>query len=1045
MIVVCVQDTDAKQASAVVTVNIGSASDPPELLGLAHFLEHMLLRGSKKYPEENGYKKFVYGNAGSCNAMTYPFSTNYFFSLDNSALEGGLDRLSRFFIDPLMDPDCIDRELNAIESEFRSKLQDDGRRAFVILKSAADQSHSFSKFGTGNNQTLRESAKDLGLNLRGEMLRFYKQFYSADLMKLVIVGNHSLDQMTEWAVSMFSDVESKGNTKIVETSHPFSNQQLGKVLCYEPVGETNSISLVFALPEIKPFYKSNPYQYVSSLLSRADKGSLLSYLQKHELATSVCASIYDWSYDGFNVFRISVSATPVGIKQRDHVVQAVFAYIKMLCITGPQQQYYNEIKVISESNYRVFKKKKANDWRSFIGNGIHNDYIQPRHIIYKGFPLGDFEPDLIAQLLQYLTPTNYLLVVQSKEYKGVDCDKKERFYGIKYSIGDMPIGMTGEIDIADSLIANFHMPVANDYLPENLHVDKPEDVSQIIVAEEPTLLVMTDLMEVWFKRDDQFFVPQGSIRLCFNIPEVIDSARAHVISVLYTWYIQDFLKNELNSATCAGLGFDISRNNAKLVVSVSGFSDKLSALLLNVMCKMKTHKVDACLFGLCKKKLADGYANMVYSRPHTQAMYYVGYLNETPNWHYSMISHELDNVSADDLQDFVDRVFNDTYAKMIMAGNFYEQDALDTAQKIEEILDYKPLPPLQRDEPLVHEFDTGHFTLTPSVPDKDCKDNAIVCQIQCNIGFDRVQNCIRFLLSKILYEPFFDQLRTKEQLGYIVSARGKRLGQAKTKISFEIQSSFNPAYLSLRINHFLRSFRQVLVEYEDDRLYRTIESIVEAWKENHKSIADEARAHWSHILDGDYTFNYNRDNVDIMSKLTKKDLIEFWDKYINPATSPEYSRIDYQMWSCATYKPSADELSRYSLEIIALHGCLYQEGLESISVSEVAKIIDTASKTSTVDYVLDMLKRRCLDDPDIDDRVFEKISDAKSKVSTALEMTLERSSSTITYPLTRVAEFETIGMRRLPNNSWLVEDMEAFKSTQPLSKPTVPTRRLVPK
>ncbi|KAJ1878953.1 metalloprotease, partial [Coemansia sp. RSA 486] len=523
MVVVCVQDTDTKQASASVIVNIGASSDPPEILGLAHFLEHMLLKGSKKYPEENDYKKYVYGNAGSCNASTYPYCTKYFFTVDNSALEGGLDRLSRFFIDPLMDPDCVDRELKAVESEFRSKLQDDGKRSFVIFKSASSQSHSFSKFSTGNNQTLRESTLSRGLDIRQEMLDFYKRFYSADLMKLIIVGNHSLDQMTEWAVSMFSDVQSKGDTNIIEPSHPFGREQLGKALCYEPVGEKNSISLAFALPETKQFYKVNPYRYVSSLLSRADKGSLLSYLQKQGLATSVSAYVYDWSYDRFNVFKVFVSATPSGIKRRNEVVQAVFAYIKMLTATGPQQQYYNEIKVISDSNYRVFKKRKASDMRAFIENGIHNSYIRPGHIVYKGSPLGDFDPRLIAQLLEQLTPTNYLLVVQSKHHEDVECDKREKFYDIKYNISGLPVGMTSEMDIPDSLVDNFYMPSPNSYLPENLDVEKPKDPSQVIVADEPTLLTKTDLMEVWFKRDDRFFVPQGSIKLSFDMPEIINS------------------------------------------------------------------------------------------------------------------------------------------------------------------------------------------------------------------------------------------------------------------------------------------------------------------------------------------------------------------------------------------------------------------------------------------------------------------------------------------------------------------------------------------
>ena len=39
------------QAACSLTIGVGSFSDPPEVPGLAHFLEHMVFMGSKKYPQ----------------------------------------------------------------------------------------------------------------------------------------------------------------------------------------------------------------------------------------------------------------------------------------------------------------------------------------------------------------------------------------------------------------------------------------------------------------------------------------------------------------------------------------------------------------------------------------------------------------------------------------------------------------------------------------------------------------------------------------------------------------------------------------------------------------------------------------------------------------------------------------------------------------------------------------------------------------------------------------------------------------------------------
>ena len=61
---ICSPDTD--QAAAAMDVNVGYFSDPEELPGLAHFLEHMLFLGTKKYPNENSYSEFLSSHGTVC-------------------------------------------------------------------------------------------------------------------------------------------------------------------------------------------------------------------------------------------------------------------------------------------------------------------------------------------------------------------------------------------------------------------------------------------------------------------------------------------------------------------------------------------------------------------------------------------------------------------------------------------------------------------------------------------------------------------------------------------------------------------------------------------------------------------------------------------------------------------------------------------------------------------------------------------------------------------------------------------------------------------
>ena len=102
--VLIISDKNADKSAAALAVNVGSWEDLKKYPGTAHFCEHMLFKGSDKYPDEAGYFKYIYDNGGSPNAYTAHDRTIYMFEINTSAFEGAIDRLSHFFIDPSFNP-----------------------------------------------------------------------------------------------------------------------------------------------------------------------------------------------------------------------------------------------------------------------------------------------------------------------------------------------------------------------------------------------------------------------------------------------------------------------------------------------------------------------------------------------------------------------------------------------------------------------------------------------------------------------------------------------------------------------------------------------------------------------------------------------------------------------------------------------------------------------------------------------------------------------------------------------------------------------------
>lgn len=71
------------------------------------------------------------------------------------------------------------------------------------------QIHSFSKFFTGNKNTLLEGTKRQGINLRQQLMKFYEVYYSANQMSLAVVAPQSLSQLSKYVKEAFGTIPNR--------------------------------------------------------------------------------------------------------------------------------------------------------------------------------------------------------------------------------------------------------------------------------------------------------------------------------------------------------------------------------------------------------------------------------------------------------------------------------------------------------------------------------------------------------------------------------------------------------------------------------------------------------------------------------------------------------------------------------------------------------------------------------------------------------------------------------------------------------------------
>ncbi|KAJ2092877.1 metalloprotease [Coemansia sp. S142-1] len=582
---------------------------------------------------EGDYKVYLAQNSGKSNAYTSFTETNYYFSLFNDALEGALDRLAQFFISPLFNADCVDRELNAVDSEHKGNLQSDPHRFYGLMSSISNLKHPYSWFTTGNTETLKGAAEKLGLDLREELIKFYHKYYSADIMRLVVVGNHSLDVLSEWVTSKFSDVKSKGNTKPMFNFHP-----------------------------IEP-------------------GSIYSVLRKNGWATAISGYSSGTSYDGFGTYEIGVTATPEGLENYKAIVSVIFGYIKMLIENGPQEWYYQELAEINQAEFDFKDKKYADTYARTLSGEGHNQYVPPQNILSHHYLSSGYDADIISKCLDYLNPSNYRLFIGAQEHKAVECKLEEKYYGVLYNVAELPSHMTSNVKCSPSIAKMLHLPGRNIYLPDSLSVTKPATIADP-PALEPVLLRKNDKIEVWFKQDDQFFTPHGRIGLAISSEYVDNSPLNHLLSTLLCKLVSAELQEQLFSASMANSYFYMSPGGGLINVGVSGFSNGLPNLLKTALQKIKTFNVDTQQFSIYLAEVERMIQNRRQNGPTSQLFRQLDNLNMVPAFDQDMLEGALKDITLDGLQKHIVLLFSKAYVKMLVSGNYNQSVALDTSNQI---------------------------------------------------------------------------------------------------------------------------------------------------------------------------------------------------------------------------------------------------------------------------------------------------------------------------------------------------------------------------
>ncbi|KAL7152177.1 hypothetical protein ABFS83_04G079600 [Erythranthe nasuta] len=895
-----------KKAAAAMCVGMGSFEDPFEAQGLAHFLEHMLFMGSTDFPDENEYDSYLSKHGGSSNAYTETEHTCYHFEVKREFLKGALTRFAQFFTSPLVKAEAMEREVLAVDSEFNQVLQNDSCRLQQLQCFTSSPGHAFNRFFWGNKKSLGD-AMEKGINLRDRILKLYHDHYYGGSMKLVLIGGETLDELESWVLDLFSNVK-KGLSVKPEMSLGIPIWRTGKLYWLEAVKDVHVLDLSWTLPSLRKDYLKKAEDYLAHLLGHEGRGSLHFFLKARGWATSISAGVGDEGMHRSSIayiFGMSIHLTDSGLEKIFEIIGFIYQYLKLLRQNSPQEWIFKELQDIGNMEFRFAEEQPQDDYAAELAEKLL--VYPPKHVIYGDYAYEVWDEEMIKHVLDFFRPGNMRVDILTKSFKKSDI-LSEPWFGSQYVEEDIPLYLMDLWKDPPEIDSSLHLPSKNDFIPRDFSIHADETSYQFADASYPRCILDEPDMKLWYKLDKTFKLPRANTYFRITLKGGYSNVRNAVLTELFILLLKDELNEIIYQASVAKLETSVSLYGDKLELKLYGFNDKLSVLLSKVLSIAKSFSPKDDRFRVIKEDMERTLRN-TNMKPLSHSAYLRLQVLCQSFWDVEDKLCLLSDLSFADLKAFIPELLSQLYIEGLCHGNMLEEEAIQISEIFKSNFPVKPLPYELRHKESVLCLPSSADLVKDIRVKNNLETNSVVelyFQIEPEEGTELIKlKALTDLFDEIVEEPLFNQLRTKEQLGYVVDC-SPRVTYRIIGFCFRVQSSeYNPVYLQGRIDNFINGLEEMLNGLDHESFENYKNGLLGKLLEKDPSLSYETNRFWGQIVDKRYMFDMSEKEAEELKDIKKEDIIEWYRTYLRQP-SPKCRRLAIRVWGCNTNWQDAD-------------------------------------------------------------------------------------------------------------------------------------------
>ena len=861
MVVLLVSDPQAVKSLSALVVPVGSLEDPDSHPGLAHFLEHMTLMGSKNYPQPDSLAEFLKMHGGSHNASTAPYRTAFYLEVENDALQGAVDRLADAIAAPLLEKKYADRERNAVNAELTMARTRDGMRMAQVSAETINPAHPGARFSGGNLETLSDKPNS---PVYEALLAFRNKYYSANLMKAVIYSNKPLPELAQIAAQTYGRVPDKSIERPEITVPVVTDAQKGIIIHYVPALPRKVLRVEFRIDNNSAQFRSKTDELITYLIGNRTPGTLSDWLQKQGLVEGIRADSDPVVNGNSGVLAISATLTDKGLAHRDEVVAAIFSYLDTLRQKGVDKSYFDELAHVLNLDFRYPSITRDMGYVEWLADTMIR--VPVAHTLDAVNIADRYDAQAVKDRLAMMTPQNARIwYISPKEPH----NKVAYFVDAPYQVDKISADTFAKWQKDASGIA-LNLPQLNPYIPDDFTLIKSEKKythPELIVDEQNLRLVY--MPSRYFASE-----PKADITLILRNPKAMDSARNQVMFALNDYLAGIALDQLSNQAAVGGISFSTGANNG-LMLNANGYTQRLPQLF------------DALLQGYFSytpteeqlEQAKSWYLQMMDSadkgKAYEQAIMPVQMLSQVPYFQREDRKALLPSITLKEVMDYRDRLKTGARPEFMVIGNLSAEQSTTLARNVQTQLGANGSEWCRNKDVLVDKQQNVIFEKAGA-----STDSALAAVFAPPNVDEFSSSAASAMLAQIVQPWFYTQLRTEEQLGYAVFAFSMNVGR-QWGMGFLLQSNEKqPSFLWERFKAFFPTAEQKLRAMKPEEFAQIQQAVIADMLQAPQTLSDEASQLSKDFDRGNMAFD-SRDKVVAQIKLlTPQKLADFFHQMV---------------------------------------------------------------------------------------------------------------------------------------------------------------------